>query len=500
MAAENPILTNLFNKEFGIPNFSLIKPEHFEEAFETAISQQLTELQQISQNTEQPTFQNTVELFDRCGELFASVYLVFHNLCASVGVPELQKVEMKLAGKLAAHRNSIYTTPGLFERVNNVYESRNELSLNVEQIRLVERFHLDFVRAGAKFDEQSKTRYSEIVKKLAELTTQFTQNVVADESDITIALEEKDKEGLPTDLIEIARQAATARKLPEGSYVITLSRSLVVLFLTFSPNAKKREEAWRLWTSRGELHTDRNNLKIAHEILKLRAEQAKMHGYKNYAEYATADTMAGTPDRVMELLERVWEASKISIHKEEEQIIECMKQHNPDNSDNASSIEPWDWRYYSEKVRQANYNLDDSEVKPYFPLSRMVEAIFDCANKLYGLTFKPRPDLISYHPDVKTYEVHETVTNSDTGASEDRLVAIFLHDNYARPHKKSGAWMSNFRIQCKNIASSTPYPGLPIVVNNNNFNRGDSDATTLLSIDVVKTLFLVFGHGLHVML
>eukprot|EP01038_Epipyxis_sp_PR26KG_P011918 gene11918-15950_t len=493
----NPLL-NEWPENYGLPPFGLIKSEHFEPALKFAMTKYTDDVKSIVENPASATFENTIAAFDRVGQLFYRVNGVFDNLCSSNGVPELQAVELKMAGPLAQFDNMIYTYPGLFSRINTVYEARQHSNgLSNEQMRLIERFHLDFVRAGARFDANAKARYGKIVEELAELCTKFTQNLLADETDITIQLNKSDLVGLPEDLISAARQAAVERNISNESgedvYVITLSRSLVEPFITFSERRDLREKAWKLWTKRGELDATRKNLDIAAKILKLRAEQAKMHGYNTYAEYATADTMAGNPDRVMELLERVWAPAKESFQRERNALEDFIKSLGSNNSLESITIEPWDWRYYAEKVRQRSYNLDDNEIKPYFPLDRMVQAIFDCAGKLFGLRFIPRDDIIAYHPDVKTYEVRET--NESTG--EDRIVALFLHDNYARPHKRSGAWMSEFRSQQKNLASGNGDNVIPIVINNNNFNKGEP---TLLSFDDATTLFHEFGHGLHGML
>lgn len=307
------------------------------------------------------------------------------------------------------------------------------------------------------------------------------QNILADESDVYLTLEsEDDLRGLPADLIESAQQAALERGLPKGACIITLSRSLVEPFITFSARRDLRERAWKLWTSRGELDPQRDNLSIAAQILQLRAEQAKMHGYATYADYATADTMAGSPERVMQLLEKTWARAKRSLEAERSELDAYIAAHD---AGAVRQIEPWDWRYYAEKVRAENYDLDESEVKPYFPLNRMVEAVFDCAYRLFGLRYKLRSDLPTYHPDVKVYEVYD---------ADDQLIAIFLHDNYARPNKRSGAWMSEYRSQTRN-GNPNGERTIPIVVNNNNFNKPAS-GEALLSFDDCVTLFHEHGE------
>jgi peptidyl-dipeptidase Dcp len=277
-----------------------------------------------------------------------------------------------------------------------------------------------------------------------------------------------------------ARQAAADRGIADA-WLITLSRSHVVPFLAFSERRDLRERAWRAWTTRGEHDGAHDNRPVAREILTLRGEQARLHGYASYADYALADTMAGRPAAVQDLLMKVWVPAKASAERER-QALQAMVASRGESL----ALEAWDWRYYAEKVRQARYELDEAEVKPYFPLDRMVEAVFDCAERLFGVRFVPQPQVRVYHPDVKVYEVH---------GPADRLIGLFLHDNFARPSKRSGAWMSSYRVQSRNGAGGETV--LPIVVNNNNFAKGAPGEPTLLSFDDARTLFHEFGHGLH---
>ncbi|CAK4690606.1 hypothetical protein LEN26_019422 [Aphanomyces euteiches] len=475
----NPLLAEWSVRPYSFPPFEDIKAEHFEPAFQVAWAKHLDELKQIADNPQEPTFDNTIKTFDRVGGLLSAIQGVYFNLTASLCTPDLQVVQRKLAGPMAEHRAKVVSFPGLFERINHVYKMRTTSNLNAEQIRLVERFHLDFVRQGALFDKKTQDKYNDIVKELAELTTTFRQQVTTDESDVVVHVDESELVGLPDDIIAAARQAAIDRKL--DGYVITLGRSLVEPFLTTCENRDARERVWKAWTSRGELSPDRDNCSIAVRILKLRSEQARIHGYKSFAAYQTNDTMAKTPEAVMGLLERVWAPAKVAANKERQVLSEYAVSvgDNPD-------IRPSDWRYYAEKVRAAKYDLDESEVKPYFSLDRMVEAVFNVANRLYGISFHLRTDLKAYHPDVKVYEVREG----------EKVVALFLHDNYARPYKNSGAWMSEFRSQSRNV-DDLGTNVIPIVINNNNFTKG---SPTLLSFDDCVTLFHEFGHGCHGML
>lgn len=314
---------------------------------------------------------------------------------------------------------------------------------------------------------------------------------MADEASVFIELKTEDeKAGLPSDLLNAAVQAAKERKIDdENTAVITLSRSLVEPFLVYSDNRPLREKAWKLWTSRGELDSKTNNHTIASRILELRAEQAIMHGYSNFAEFSTADTMASSPQKVLELLQEVWNRAKLSVGREREELEGFVKLNGLD----IEKIEPWDWRYLAEKVRKQNYDLDNREVKPYFPLNNMVDAIFDVAYQLFGLKFSEQKDIETYHPDVKVYYVYQ----EDLESKSDQLVAVFLHDNYSRVHKRSGAWMSHFRAQHYDSETGRV---IPIIINNNNFNKPSEGEVSLLSFDDAVTLFHEFGHGLHGML
>ena len=318
------------------------------------------------------------------------------------------------------------------------------------------------------------------MQRLAELTTRFGQNVLADENEFRLQLKgEADLAGLPPFVRDAARQAARERGIDDGA-VITLSRSLIVPFLTFSERRDLREAAWRAWTSRGEHAGDHDNRGVAAEILQLRLEQARLHGYASYADFALSDTMAGSQAAVTSLLERVWQPARARAEEERAALAALAL-----SCGQGSAIEPWDWRFYAEKVRRVRYDLDEAEIKPYFPLDRMVAAAFDCAARLFGVSFQARPDIAVYHPDVTVYEVH--------GAGGP--IGLFLHDNFARPTKRSGAWMSSYRRQSRNGGDAAPV--LPIIVNNNNFAKGAPGAPTLLSVDDARTLFHEFGHGLH---
>ena len=476
----NPLL-GTWSGPYGLPPFAQTGAEHFAPAFGVALKAHRAELDAIAANTAAPTFENTVAAFDKSGRMLARIDQMFYNLASSETSPALQAVEREMAAPMAAHGNAIYMNAELFRRIDRLHGKRAALGLTAEQMRLLERVHLDFVRAGANLAAQAQTRYATIMEKLAELTTQFSQNVLADEAAYRLVLkDENDLAGLPAFVRASAKQAASERGI--DGFVITISRSLVVPFLAFSKNRALRERAYKAWTGRGEgLNAGTakyNNTHIVEQIVALRLEQATLHGYASYADYALSDTMAGTQSAVLGLLMKVWAPAKEKALRECEALLAIARA-----EDETIEIAPWDWRYYAEKVRQERYDLDDAMLKPYFSLDRMVEAIFDCANRLFGLQFAYKPDIKAYHPDVKVYEVQ----NADGS-----LLGVFLHDNFSRSTKRGGAWMSNYRAQ-----SRIDGDVIPIVANNNNFARGAEGKPTLLSFDDARTLFHEFGHGLH---
>ena len=476
----NPLLSP-WTGPYGLPPFAEVRAEQFPAAFAAAMRDHLAEIEALAASSEAPTFANTIAAFDRAGRLLERVSSLFYNLASSETSPALQAVQRDMAPLLAAHDSRVFTHAALFARIDALHEQRDHIGLDPEQRRVLERFHLDFVRAGAKLAPPEQARHAAIMERLAELTTRFGQNVLADESEFRLVLEdEADLAGLPSFVRDAARQAARERGIAEGA-VITLSRSHIVPFLTFSERRDLREAAWRAWTSRGEHDGASDNRGVAAEILQLRLEQARLHGYPSYADFALSDTMARGQQAVTSLLAQVWRPARARA-EDERAALAALALSRGDSGD----IEPWDWRFYAEKVRQVRFELDEAALKPYFPLERMVAAAFDCAARLFGVSFVARDDIVVYHPDVRVYEVH--------GAAGP--IGLFLHDNFARPTKRSGAWMSSYRLQSRNGGDDAG-PVLPIIVNNNNFAKGAPGAPTLLSVDDARTLFHEFGHGLH---
>jgi peptidyl-dipeptidase Dcp len=476
MNLNNPLLQP-WTAPHGLPPFDAIRAEHFAPAFVVAMREHRSELDMIAAQTEAPSFGNTVARLDASGRLFARLDGAFHNLCASETSDALQAAQRELAQPMAAHSNAIYLNKRLFARLDELHARRAVLGLSAEQQRLLEQLHSDFVRAGARLQGADRERFAALNERLAALMTAFGQNVLADEAAFRLTLAtEADMAGLPDFVRDAARQAAADRGL--SGAVITLSRSLIVPFLSFSERRDLREAAWRAWTTRGEHDGPTDNRGVIREILELRAEQSALLGYASFADYALANSMARTQGAVMRLLDDVWSRALPALERERAELMAQMQAQGVKHA-----IEPWDWRYWAEQVRQRSYAIDDAEVKPYFPLERMVAAAFDCAERLFGVRFVRREGLKLYHPDVNAYEVR---------GRDDHLVGVFLHDNFARPSKRSGAWMSLYRQQTKNGGAVTP-----IVVNNNNFAKSAPGQPTLLSFDDVRTLFHEFGHGLH---
>ena len=483
----NPLLLP-WTAPYGLPPFDALKPEHFEPALREAMAEHLSELHAIANHGAAPDFNNTVAAFDRAGRRLDQLAAVFYGLTASATSQGLQAVQRAMAGPMAAHHSAIYTHLALFARVEALYAGRAALGLNGEQLRLLERMQLDFVRAGSQLPEAQRLRHAQVMEELARLTTRFAQNVLHDESTWQLLLAtEADLQGLPPFVRATAAQAAAERGLQ--GHLITLSRSLVVPFLTFSERADLREAAWRAWTGRGENAGEHDNRSVARDILRLRHEQAALMGRSCFADHALADTMAGSRSAVQQLLGTVWPRALKAVQLEQQALLELRDRHQAPSSgtQDPGPIEPWDWRFLAEQVRRERYAIDDAEIKPYFSLDRVAAAAFDCAGRLFGLQFKPRLDLPVYHPDVRAFEVSN---------AQGETIGLFLQDNFARLNKRSGAWMSALRWQARNVAAGQPAQ-LPVIVNNNNFARGAAGEPTLLSLDDARTLFHEFGHGLH---
>lgn len=475
---ENPLLAR-WDRRFGMPPFDLIKADHFEPAFTAGMAAHQAEWQAIAQDPGEADFDNTIVALELSGEVLQRVMNVFYNLTSSDTSAELQAVEREMAPRLAAHFNAMMLDQRLFQRVDKVYRSRDQLALDAEALRVLERWHLDFVRSGAKLSASARSSFAELTEDLAKLYTEFSQNVLADESGFMMVLRAEDElQGLPDFVRAAARQAAVERGVEgEDAHVITLSRSSVTPFMTFSQRRDLRERLWSAWCTRGEHQGAHDNRPLIVNILKRRQKLAGLLGYPHYAAYALDDSMARTPQAALSLLHRVWAPAKLRA-QEERREMEALAEAEGE----PISIEAHDWHFWSERLRKARYELQETELKPYFQLDRMVDAMFDVAGRLFGLRFVPVKDLNLYHASVKAWEVFD---------AQGEHIGVFLGDNFARASKRSGAWMSTYRDQ-----HGLLNPQRPIVVNNNNFSQTSGD-DALLSLDDAHTLFHEFGHGLH---
>jgi peptidyl-dipeptidase Dcp len=475
---QNPLLAP-WTGPFGAPPFDLVKAEQFRPAFDVALAEQNAEIAAITNSSEAPTFANVIEALERSGRTLERVSLVFFNLTNTDTDDTLDAIERDIAPLLSRHNSEIYLNETLFRKVETLYTQRETLGLTAEQARVLERYFITFKRAGAGLSEEARARLTEIGERLAALGTQFGQNVLADEKSFTLVLGPDDLAGLPDTLIASAAAEAAERDLP-GKYVITLSRSSVEPFLQFSARRDLREKAFRAWAARGEGGGATDNRAIAAETVQLRAERAHLMGFETYADFRLSDTMAKTPQAALALLHSVWTPARLQALNEEAALQKMVIAEGGN-----FEIEPWDWRYYAERRRKADFDLDESALKPYMQLDKLIEAVFYTANRLFGLDFVERHDIPLYNKDVRAWTVKR----------DGKDIALFLGDYYARGSKRSGAWMSNFREQYKLDGEV-----LPIVVNCLNFAKPAPGEACLLSFDDARTLFHEFGHGLHGML
>lgn len=476
MSTTNPLLEP-WSTPFETPPFEAIAPGHYAAAFEAGFARHSAEIDAIAGNAEPPTFANTIDALELSGYDLDRAASVFFNLTGANTTDALQALEREMSPRFAEHYTRMTTNARLFARIDSLFERRHELGLTSEQMRVLDLTHYNFVKAGAKLKGAQRERFMAIAKRRAELATAFGQNVLADEKAFALELKgADDTAGLPDFVLAATAGAAAERGMP-GSNVVTLSRSSIEPFLTFSPRRDLREQAWRAWVARGD-GTANDNRAIITEMVALRQEYARLMGVRTYAETSLERTMAKTPQRVAELLERVWPAARAKALEERDRL-QAMARSQGANI----TIEPWDWRFYAEKVRAADYALDEAQIKPYLPLPSIIEAAFYTATRLFGVTFRERTDVPLYHPDVRAWEVTDQAG---------RHVGLFYGDYFSRPAKRSGAWMSSYRGQEKLRGDIRP-----IIVNVNNFNKGAVGEPALLSADDARTLFHEFGHALH---
>jgi peptidyl-dipeptidase Dcp len=477
--ATNPLLAEWTGPHGGIPPFDKVRVEDFKPALEAAMAENLAEVDRIANQTTPATFENTIAALERTGRTYDRVDTAYGVWSSTMNTPDFQVVEREMAPRLAAFYDQILQNERLFKRIETVYDSPEKSRLTPEQQRLAWLTYTNFVRAGARLDAAAKKRLTDINQELASLFTRFSQNVLADETDQFLVLEnEADLAGLPQSIRDAAAAAATAKSQP-GKWVIANTRSAMDPFLTYSDRRDLREKAWRLFVNRGDNGTSTDNNATITDILRLRAERAKLLGYPTHAHWRLENTMAKTPERALVLMEAVW---KPAVARVREEVADMQTIANREGGN--IRIEPWDYRYYAEKVRKAKYDLDQNEVKPYLQLEKLREAIFWVSGELFGFQFTPVTNVPVYHPDVRVWEVRDR--------SSERHVGLWYFDPYARPGKRSGAWANAYRRQERFDGAITP-----IISNNSNFVKGKPGEPVLISWDDAETMFHEFGHALH---
>ncbi|TWI04537.1 peptidyl-dipeptidase Dcp [Luteimonas cucumeris] len=465
------------------PQFDKIKDSDFAPAFDRGMAEELKEVEAIANNAEAPTFDNTILALEKSGRTLYRARTVFDALVGADTNPARDKLDADYSAKFAAHRDAIRLNPKLFARIQTLYDARETLGLDAQGVRLVERYYSDYVRAGAKLSEADKTRLKAINAELATLATQFSQNVLAEVNDSAIVVDSKDQlDGLTDEQVAAAAQAAKARNL-DGKYLLTLLNTTGQPFEAQLSNRALRERLHQASVARGSRHNKYDNTAIIAKVTQLRAERAKMMSYPNYAAFVLEDETAKTPEAVNEMLGQLAPAAVANAKREAIDLQAMIDKEQAAKGEPTFQLKPWDWAYYTEKVRADKFDFDESQLKPYLEMKNVLEkGVFHAAGQLYGLSFKQRTDLPVYHPDVMTYDVFD---------ADGKQLAIFIADMYARPSKRGGAWMNSY------VDQSELFGTLPVVANHLNIPKPPEGQPTLLTWDEVTTMFHEFGHALH---
>ncbi|MCR9136816.1 MAG: M3 family metallopeptidase [Alphaproteobacteria bacterium] len=464
--------------QHGLPDFSRIGDDHLAPAFDEALARHNAEIEAIASDSRPADFDNTILALEKSGDALSRVSALFWNRAGADSNETIRALEREIAPKISRHYSAIAMNSELFGRVDTIWKNRDALELDGEATRVLEKHWKGFVRAGAKLDRKGQDRLAAINEELAGLGARFSQNVLADEADWHLPLtDEESLTGLPEFLRDAMASAARERDL-DAPYVVTLSRSIIEPFLTFSENRDLREHAFTAWISRGENGGETDNVGTVAKVLALRQEKAQLLGYDSFAAFKLDDTMAKTPEAVNALLMKVWDRAVIQARKEEDAIAALIAEEGRNHR-----VAPWDWRHYSEKLRGRQFDFSESELKPYLQLENIIKACFSVANRLFGLTAVERPDLEAYHPDARVFEIHDR---------DNRLIGLFIGDYFARQSKRSGAWMSGLQQQHRLDDGQ-----IPIIYNVMNFAKPPEGKPALLSLDDARTLFHEFGHALH---
>ncbi len=462
----------------GVPPFDKVTPALFPQAFQFGIDERHREVLAIANNPAPPTFVNTVEALEKTGERLDRVESVFGVMSSNMATPEIQALDKEWSPKLSAASDAIVLNPKLFQRIKALHDSKATLDLDAKQDRLLTRLYESYVRRGANLDQQQKQQLTEMNKQLAELFATFSERVLADESTY-LAANEKELRGVPADVKAAMKSAGKARSMPADVYAIKNTRSAVDPILTFADNRDLRERVWRAFVNRGDTGGANDTNELIAKIVKLRADRAKLLGFPSHAHWRMQDTMAKTPARAMQLMNRVWPAA---VGRVQEEVAD---QRTIASEDGVRTIEPWDYRYYQEKVRKQRYDLSQDEIKPYFALDNIIEGSYWAAGELYGLDFKEITGTVAvWHPDVRVY----SVTKRGTGEQ----IGVFYRDDFAREGKRSGAWATTYRSRAGLLGDE-----IVLGSNNNNFVKPGPGEPVLISLDDAETLFHEFGHAIH---
>ncbi len=476
--ANNPLLQT-WETPFGVPPFDQIKIEHYLPAFVEAMARHQAEIQAIARSATVPTFANTVEAMDASGVWLTQVASVFYNLNSALTNEDMQAIAKEMAPLMSKHGDDILLNEALFERAKAVHDDRDSIQLTEEQAMLLEKTYKDFVRGGALLHASDKTRFRAINERLSLLSVQFGENVLKDNNRFELVIDkEAELAGLPERVVTTAAEAAKEKGY-QGKWLFTLHKPSLIPFLQFSANRALRETMYRGYTQRGDHNDTLDNKAVLTEMAALRVERANLLGYPTHAHYVLDNSMAKTPDRVYALLDQLWTPA-LTMAKAELAAMQALADEDGDNI----QIEPWDWWYYIEKVRQQRFNLDESELRPYFKLENVISGVTMVANKLFGITLKERFDIPTYHEEVKTFEVKR---------ADGSHVGILFTDYFPRASKRGGAWMNSFRKQRRLDGKMVT----PLIANTGNFSKPTPGSPSLISLEETLTLFHEFGHGLH---
>ncbi len=474
--SDNPLLSE-WNTEYGVPPFDKILPEHYLPAFEEAIAQNCAEIDAIVASAEEPTFDNVILAYDNSGKLLTDIYNVYGMITSAETNSELQALDEQITPMLTAHFDKISLNEGLFNKVKAVYDKRETLKLDAEQMRLTEKIYDSFVRGGALLSSDDKAKLQKINEELSLLGVRYGRNLLAENNAFRLELELADLEGLPNSVRQSAKDAAEELGLEER-WVFTLQAPSWIPFVTYSDKRELREKIYKAYISRGNNDNENDNKQVINDMVRLRVEKAQLLGYDNYAEYVISDQMAQKSSKVYDLLDAIWTPALESAKEEQAEMEKLFRRDNP-----GKKFESWDWWYYAEKVRKKNYSLDEEMLKPYFSLPNVQRGIFELANSLYGITFRP-VSVPRYHEECSAYEVID---------SDNSHIGILYFDFHPRAGKSQGAWCGNYREQ-RYENGERQAPVLSIVCN---FSRPSGSIPALLTIDETETLFHEFGHALH---